>query len=101
MGEAFETNAGDRGSRPIPATTRFSVLCRAKGRCEDCGCSAELELHHLHYRTVGFEIPTDLMALCRACHKGRHVDCLGEWHTDPEQKADAMQAFTEGVGWSD
>ena len=71
------------GSRPIPAATRQAVKGRAAGVCEDCGAAASIELHHLHYETVGTECEADLAALCRACHRGRHVDASGDWWNDP------------------
>jgi hypothetical protein len=29
----------------------------------------ELQAHHLHYRTLGFEQPTDLVFVCDKCHR--------------------------------
>jgi len=38
--------------------------------CEKCGESVErLEVHHHHYDSLGREMPTDVCALCRKCHK--------------------------------
>lgn len=37
-------------------------------KCHKCGCSKNLELHHLHYRTLFKENLTDVIILCRFCH---------------------------------
>jgi 5-methylcytosine-specific restriction endonuclease McrA len=70
---------------PIPQKTRLAVLQRAQGRCEECEAPLPLELHHLHYDSVGCETPLDLSALCRDCHKHRHIDINGDWWNDPEE----------------
>jgi hypothetical protein len=38
-------------------------------KCEGCGCIGNLDAHHLHYDTLGFEELCDLQALCRSCHQ--------------------------------
>ena len=40
--------------------------------CWICGTDEEIELHHLTYRRVGKEFPSDLVALCSDHH--RHVE---------------------------
>lgn len=52
------------------AAKRAPVLTRADGRCERCGCKGTvLEVHHRNYdRFGGDELPSDLEALCPACH---------------------------------
>ena len=41
--------------------------------CERCGDQpAELEAHHRHYDTLGFEEIDDLEALCGECHRLEH-----------------------------
>lgn len=38
-------------------------------RCEHCGQeSVSLALHHVHYRTLGSEMPDDIELLCPECH---------------------------------
>lgn len=68
----------------IPAATRRAVNRRSGGCCENCGLMLPLELHHLHYETVGWERPDDLKALCRDCHRSEHVDMVGEFWRDPQ-----------------
>lgn len=41
---------------------------RAEYRCERCGRFAPLDVHHKTYRRLGYEIPADLVALCKRCH---------------------------------
>jgi len=76
---------------PIPAATRRAVLATAGatpeypvGICSDCYVRDRLELHHLHYNTVGTETPEDLHPLCRDCHYDRHV-YWGIFWADPEE----------------
>lgn len=41
------------------------------GECESCGTSvreSNLEVHHLHYETLGRELMSDLEVLCKPCH---------------------------------
>ena len=47
---------------------RAHVIEQQDGLCEDCGEMAELELHHLHYGSLGAETQNDVVALCRDCH---------------------------------
>jgi 5-methylcytosine-specific restriction endonuclease McrA len=89
-----------REQNPIPPAVRAEVLRRASGRCEECGCERPLELHHTTYTRFfgmhgdfgnagdifGYETPDDLRALCRECHRGRHV-VNGEFYGDPEEAA--------------
>lgn len=95
------SNASDRlprrrGSAPVPAATRLIVLRRANGHCEDCERkTGSLELHHLHYETVGEEEPDDLRALCRGCHLGRHLDMNGEFWADPMEMESYWEPYFE------
>lgn len=79
----------------IPLATRKSVLARAWGKCEECAHRAVLDLHHLHYRTVGEESPEDLKALCRDCHHAAHRDINGEYWRDPEEMAAHWWSYHE------
>jgi 5-methylcytosine-specific restriction endonuclease McrA len=38
-------------------------------RCQTCRSSGPLELHHLHYDTLGMESSDDVMILCHQCHE--------------------------------
>jgi 5-methylcytosine-specific restriction endonuclease McrA len=52
---------------------RLSELKAAEYRCRLCNAEATdgcpLEVHHRTYERLGRELPTDLTALCRECHK--------------------------------
>ncbi len=41
-------------------------------RCEKCGATDELHVHHLTYDRFGHENLTDLQVLCRDCHETVH-----------------------------
>jgi 5-methylcytosine-specific restriction endonuclease McrA len=91
------TPGGHMNRPPISSDVRRAVLNRAKGGCEDCGSRGTLELHHLTYThpyshpglswaeesIFGYETPNDLVALCRECHHGRHIDANGDFWADP------------------
>ena len=52
---------------------RLTVAQQQRWRCGNCGqfggvTRSTLELHHHHYRTLGNESPSDVVALCRTCH---------------------------------
>jgi 5-methylcytosine-specific restriction endonuclease McrA len=48
---------------------RKEKLKQAGYKCERCGAKESLDIHHLHYRTLGHERMSDLQALCRSCHQ--------------------------------
>jgi 5-methylcytosine-specific restriction endonuclease McrA len=70
----------------IPAHVRQEVGRRSRGRCEECGCTGPLELHHMTYEDEGNEDPNDLEHLCRSCHLSRHLDVNGDFWADPMEK---------------
>lgn len=56
---------------------RQQVMQRANYRCERCGCmTAYFEIHHMTYERLGRERLTDLLALCKECHKQIHYKSL-------------------------
>lgn len=50
--------------------------------CDGCGEQYRaLEIHHLTYERIGYELLTDLVALCPICHKKTHgLSEKSEWH---------------------
>lgn len=60
------------------------MIRNASRPCECCAEHDVLELHHMHYRFVGDELPCDLAALCRDCHQKQHTDLDGRFWSDPE-----------------
>lgn len=54
---------------------RSKILKRDKKKCTKCGCTAELEVHHIWYITgnLPWEVPNKyLTTLCRDCHQKEH-----------------------------
>ncbi|WP_306461819.1 HNH endonuclease [Microbacterium sp. ZXX196] len=68
--------------RAIPARVRALVEGRADGKCEGCGRTAPLELHHRRFRSRGGKhTVSNLVALCGW---GNHTGCHGRAHSaDP------------------
>ena len=53
---------------------RRRVLERDGWRCQKCGSSSDLQVHHLRYRSKrGNDEPDNLIALCACCHREEHV----------------------------
>ena len=49
---------------------RREIIEERGNQCERCGKEdANLELHHLHYRSLESEQPEDVELLCRECHE--------------------------------
>jgi hypothetical protein len=49
------------------------AMWAAGNKCTSCGGTEGLELHHLHYRSLGKENPwTDVTIFCRQCHAKNH-----------------------------
>lgn len=85
---------------------RNRELLRAGYRCEDCGergtGEGDLEVHHLHYGTVGEEESDDLRVLCRFCHKRRHNGRRGDpavpaWRHENGWLAALLRGLVEGI----
>ena len=52
-------------------TLKHTIIDHRGNRCERCAIeSSSLELHHLHYNSLGSEKPQDVELLCQACHTG-------------------------------
>ena len=54
---------------------RNREFARAQYSCERCGfhgTDKEVQLHHLHYQTLGQERPGDVEVLCPRCHRAKH-----------------------------
>jgi hypothetical protein len=61
--------------RAVERLVNLRIQARGGG-CENChDKNASLDLHHLHYRSFGYEVPSDVMRLCRRCHAERHRIC--------------------------
>lgn len=48
---------------------RTGFIARAGYACQDCGAEdVTLQVHHLHYDTLGCETEKDVRVLCLICH---------------------------------
>lgn len=55
------------------------VLNRDGWKCQDCGTSANLQVHHLLYRSrLGSDEAINLITLCVKCHRRRHSKLLSD-----------------------
>lgn len=43
-------------------------------KCQQCGASGKLYVHHKNYKHLGNEQMEDLEVLCLFCHEDRHAD---------------------------
>lgn len=77
----------------IPPKVRATVLARADGRCEGCGNTAPLELHHRRFRSRGGKhtVP-NLVALCGW---GNHTGCHGRAHNPGAPEGWAISGFEQ------
>lgn len=41
-------------------------------KCEICGRTKRLDVHHIHYRNIYDVLVSDLQTLCRRCHRKHH-----------------------------
>jgi ATP-dependent DNA helicase RecQ len=52
---------------------RNQTLERDRWRCQDCGSSSDLHVHHLKKRSkLGDDALENLITLCAGCHRRRH-----------------------------
>lgn len=52
--------------------TRQRIFNRDNFRCVKCGCSKNLQVHHITYENLGEEKDADLVTLCDKCHNSIH-----------------------------
>ena len=51
---------------------RLLVINERKGKCERCGSTEKLEVHHKTYKNLFNEPLEDLELLCKVCHTKHH-----------------------------
>lgn len=51
---------------------RNRALIQAGSRCQVCASTHRLEVHHRTYERLGNELLSDLVVLCRSCHRHYH-----------------------------
>jgi 5-methylcytosine-specific restriction endonuclease McrA len=63
----------------VPKDVRTAVYARDRNRCRYCGTTADLHLHHIHYRSEGVDhSASNLITLCLEHHNLVHSD-KGVW----------------------
>jgi 5-methylcytosine-specific restriction endonuclease McrA len=77
----FKKKKLNNSGEPIPEDVKREVWERSHGRCEFCGKPA-VDPHHIKYRSHGgFNIASNIIALCRACHE--NISILQKIAKDP------------------
>jgi 5-methylcytosine-specific restriction endonuclease McrA len=62
-----------REARVAYARLRRQILDRDGWRCQECGSFANLDVHHVRRRSaLGDDVETNLITLCRECHRLVH-----------------------------
>jgi 5-methylcytosine-specific restriction endonuclease McrA len=62
-----------RQTPKLYARLRSEILERDGWRCQKCGCSKNLDVHHVTRRSaLGDDAETNLITLCRECHQILH-----------------------------
>lgn len=52
---------------------KIYVLERDRWKCQGCGSTMNLQVHHLESRAqLGSDVPDNLLTLCADCHRGHH-----------------------------
>ncbi len=57
-------------------TKKLEALERSHHKCQICGGTERLEVHHNTYENKGNEKPEDLIVLCKKCHKINHKNIV-------------------------
>jgi 5-methylcytosine-specific restriction endonuclease McrA len=64
---------------------RVRVLERDRWKCQRCGSSVNLQVHHLRYRgRLGSDALDNLISLCADCHEEEHRN-VGRVHKPTSQ----------------
>ena len=62
-----------RQAPKLYARLHREILERDGWRCQQCGCSKNLDVHHMRRRSaLGDDAETNLITLCRECHQILH-----------------------------
>ena len=56
------------------AERRAARLEKDGGRCQGCGSSENLHVHHKTYERLGSELPDDIVTVCEVCHGFIHAE---------------------------
>ncbi|MBN1813980.1 MAG: HNH endonuclease [Anaerolineae bacterium] len=72
-----------------------AAIERAGRRCQRCGATHDLSVHHLTYERLGHELPSDLEVLCSVCHN--KADIIRESKARSRQDQARFEAWAEKV----
>ena len=67
-----------RRPRAILDLDSYQALCRQVlkrdgWKCQQCGTSTQLEIHHIRFRSaLGGDTEENLITLCSGCHRNAH-----------------------------
>ena len=61
--------------------TRQRIFKRDNFRCVLCGCSKNLQVHHITYENLGEEKDADLVTFCDKCHNSIHSRTTNDYLT--------------------
>lgn len=76
------------------------VIGQRGNQCERCGReNASLELHHLHYRSMGSEQPEDVILLCRECHAEADEGRSAKNRPKRDVPKEGLIVGKDGVNW--
>lgn len=72
QGETRKARYRDYLYSPVWKERKEAALRRAHHKCQRCGGTKRLQVHHPHYNRVGNEAARELIVLCRSCHAAEH-----------------------------
>jgi len=68
-----------RATLKLYAKMRRVVLERDGWRCQQCGTSRNLDVHHMRRRSaLGDDAEANLITLCRHCHQVLHTSAFSD-----------------------
>lgn len=83
---------------------RLEALRLASYRCQNCGGAAgpNLQVHHLNYERLGYEEQSDLVVLCKWCHKIKDGERRRSKNTERwNARVDGWASKKYGEDWED
>jgi hypothetical protein len=76
--------------------TKLIMANAQKGKCAFCGTNKNINVHHLHYKTIGNESTKDLKRLCKDCHTLWHAK-LGKKYITDEIVGNVRKLLKSGI----
>jgi hypothetical protein len=96
----FPDRYADRISSAQWKRQKRQVIEQRGNRCERCRQeSAPLELHHVHYRSMGSEQPEDVELLCRECHSKADEARLAKSRPKRDDPEEGLIVGPDGDYW--